>query len=108
MFTRVVEITATQGKTKEVSDTIRGKVLPILKKSPGFVDEIVLVSTAETNRILGMSFWETPEAAELYRLDHYPEVQELLRPLLETPPKVSTFDVDTSTTHKIALEKAAA
>ncbi len=107
MFTRIVEITAKQGKTKEVAQTIQEKVLPILKKQPGFVDEIVLVSTAETNRILGMSFWKTPTDAELYRLDHYPVVQELLRPLLETTPKVNTFEVDTSTTHKIALEKAA-
>jgi quinol monooxygenase YgiN len=107
MFTRIVEITAKQDKTKEVADTIRERVLPILTKQPGFVDEIVLVSTTETNRILGMSFWKTPEDAELYRLDHYPTVEELLRPLLDTTPKVNTFDVDTSTTHKIALEKAA-
>ena len=107
MFTRIVEITAKQGKTKEVAETIQEKVLPILKKQPGFVDEIVLVSTAETNRILGMSFWNAPEDAELYRRDHYPKVEELLRPLVETTPKVDTFDVDTSTTHKIALGKAA-
>ncbi len=107
MFTRIVEIAAKQGKTKEVAQTIQEKVLPILKKQPGFVDEIVLVSTADTNRILGMSFWQTPEDAELYRLDHYPKVQELLRPLLETIPKVNTFDVDATTTHKIALGKAA-
>ena len=107
MFTRIVEITAKQGKTKEVAQTIQEKVLPILKKASGFVDEIVLVSTAETNRILGMSFWQTPEDAELYRLDRYPVVEELLRPLVETTPKVNTFEVDTSTTHKIALGKAA-
>ncbi len=107
MFTRIVEFTAKQGKTKEITQTIQEKVLPILKKQPGFVDEIVLVSTAETNRILGMSFWKTPEDAELYRREHYPKVEEVLRPLVETAPKVNTFDVDTSTTHKIALGKAA-
>src|SRR5437899_2604205 len=107
MFTRIVEITAKQGKTKEVAETIQEKVLPILKKRPGFVDEIVLVSTAETNRILGMSFWKNPADAELYRQEQYPKVEELLRPLLETTPKVQTFDVDTFTTHKIALGKAA-
>jgi hypothetical protein len=107
MFTRIVEFTAKQGKTKEVAQTIQEKVLPILKKQPGFVDEIVLVSTAETNRILGMSFWKAPEDAEMYRREQYPKVEELLRPLVETAPKVSTFDVETSTTHKIELGKAA-
>jgi len=106
MFTRIVEITAKPGKTKEVAQTIQEKVLPILKKQPGFVDEIVLVSTADTNRILGMSFWQTPEDAELYRLDRYPVVEELLRPLVETTPQVNTFDVDASTPHKSALGKA--
>ena len=107
MFTRVVEITAKQGKTKDVAETIQEKVLPILRKQPGFVDEIVLVSTAETNRILGMSFWNDPEDAERYRREHYLKVEELLRPLLETTPKVNTFDVDTSTTHKIEFGNAA-
>jgi quinol monooxygenase YgiN len=107
MFTRIVEFTAKHGKTKEVAELIQGKILPILKKQPGFVDEIVLISTAETNRILGMSFWKNPEDAELYKREQYPKVEELLRPVLETAPKVQTFDVDTFTTHKIALGKAA-
>ena len=107
MFTRLVEFTAKVGKTKEVAEVIQEKVLPILNKQPGFMDEIVLISTAETNRILGMSFWKNPEDAELYRREQYHKVEELLRPLLETAPKVHTFDVDTFTTHKIALGKAA-
>lgn len=107
MFTRIVEFTAKQGKTNDVAQTIRDKALPILKKQPGFVDEVVLISTAETNRILGISFWNTPEDAERYRREHYPKVEELLRPFVETAPKVNTFDVDTSTAHKIALGKAA-
>jgi len=107
MFTRIVEFTAKNGKTKEVAELIQAKILPILKKQPGFMDEIVLISTTETNRILGMSFWKNPEDAELYRREQYPKVEELLRPMLETAPKVQTFDVDTFTTHKIALGKAA-
>ena len=90
MFTRLVEFTAKVGKTKEVAEVIQEKVLPILNKQPGFMDEIVLISTAETNRILGMSFWKNPEDAELYRREQYPIVEEVLRPLLETAPKVYT------------------
>jgi hypothetical protein len=39
MFTRVVEITCKSGKAKELSNTINEKVLPILKKQTGFIDE---------------------------------------------------------------------
>jgi len=38
--------------------------VPILKKQNGFVDEIVLVSDAEQDRVLGLSFWNAREDAE--------------------------------------------
>jgi quinol monooxygenase YgiN len=107
MFTRIVEFTAKQGKTQEVAELLQEKILPILTKQRGFVDEIVLVSTAEKNRILGMSFWKNPEDAELYKREQYPKVEELLRPVLETTPKVQTYDVNHFITHKIAMGKAA-
>ena len=66
MFTRVVEITSKSGKAKELSNTINEKVLPILKKQTGFVDEAVLVSDMEPTRILGLSFWNSKEDAERY------------------------------------------
>jgi len=107
MFTRVVEITCKSGKAKELSSTINEKVLPILKKQPGFVDEAVLVSDTESTRILGLSFWNSKDDAERYHREQYPKIQEMLKPLLETEPVIRTFDVHTSTTHKIAPGKAA-
>jgi len=77
MFTRVVEVITTSGKKREVADTIRGRVLPILKNQPGFVDEIVLVSETEPNRILALSFWKTKEDAERYHRDEYPTINGL-------------------------------
>jgi len=35
MFTRVVELRAKTGKTKELSTTMNEKVVPILRKQPG-------------------------------------------------------------------------
>ncbi len=107
MFTRVVEITCKSGKAKELSNTINEKVLPILKKQTGFVDEAVLVSDTESTRILGLSFWNSKEDAERYHREQYPKIQELLKPLLETEPVIRTFDVHSSTTHRISPGKAA-
>ena len=107
MFTRVVEITCKSGKAKELSNTINEKVLPILKKQTGFVDEAVLVSDTESTRILGLSFWNSKDDAERYHREQYPKIQEMLKPMLETEPVIRTFDVHTSTTHKIAPGKAA-
>ena len=107
MFTRIVELTTKPGKNRELSDTVHEKVLAILKKQKGFVDEMVLVSDRDDNRVVGLSFWNTREDAEQYHRAEYPKVQEILRPLLDGEPVFRTFDVHTSTTHKIAAGKAA-
>lgn len=107
MFTRIVELTTQSGKNEQLSATINDKVLPILKKQKGFVDEMVLVSDKEPNRVLGISFWDTRENAEEYHRTEYPKVQEILRSFIEGEPEIRTFDVHTSTTHKIAARKAA-
>ena len=107
MFTRVVELTTKPGKTRQLADTINDKVLPILKKQKGFVDETVFVSDKEDNRVLGLSFWKTKEDAEQYHRTEYQKVQEILRHLLEAEPMIRTFNVHTSTSHKVAVGKAA-
>ena len=107
MFTRVVELTTKPGKNKQLSETINDKVLPILKKQKGFVDETVLVSDKEDNRVLSLSFWNTREDAEQYHRAEYQKVNEMVRHLLEAEPTIRTFDVHTSTTHRIAAGEAA-
>jgi heme-degrading monooxygenase HmoA len=107
MFTRIVELTTKPGKNKQLSDTINDKVLPILKKQKGFVDETVLLSDKEDSRVLSLSFWNSREDAEEYHRAEYQKVHDLVRHLLEAEPLIRTFDVHTSTTHRIAAGKAA-
>jgi len=107
MFTRTVEVTSKSGKARELANIINDKVLPILKKQKGFVDETVLVSDTEDNRVLSLSFWNSKEDAEKYQREQYPAIHEMLRHLLEAEPVVRTFNVDSSTTHRITAGKAA-
>ena len=107
MFTRIVEVTAKSGKVRELTIIINDKVLPILKKQTGFVDENLLVSDSEPDRVLAQSFWNSREDAERYNREQYPAVHEMIRHLLETEPAIRTFNVDSSTTHRIAASKAA-
>ena len=107
MFTRVVEVTAKSGKAQELANTIQEKVLPILQKQTGFLDETVLTSDTESNRVVGISFWNTKQDAERYHREQYPKVSEMLSPLFETAPVIRTYNVHTSTSHKIAAGKAA-
>ncbi|PYY19330.1 MAG: hypothetical protein DMG60_04805 [Acidobacteria bacterium] len=107
MFTRVVEVTTKSGKARDVCNTIRDKALPILRNQTGFVDEFTLVSTNDPNRVLAISFWKTREEAQQYHNQQFQNITSLIRNQLERDPQVETYDVDTSTTHKISAGKAA-
>lgn len=107
MFTRVVEITAKAGKSRELATTLNEKIVPILKKQRGFVDEIVLLSDSDPSRVFAMSFWNMKDDADRYNREEYPKIHDSLRYLLETDPIVRTFDVHTFVGQKIAAGKAA-
>jgi len=107
MFTRTVEVTTKSGKARDLAALINDKVLPILNKQSGFADETLLVSDTDPNHVLAISFWNTKEDAERYHREQYPAVQQIIKPLLDGEPVVRTFNVDSSTTHKISAEKAA-
>ena len=72
MFTRVVEVQAKPGRAKELCNTIAERALPILRNQPGFVDELVLVSNSQADRVLAISVWRTQEDAERYNREQYP------------------------------------
>ena len=107
MYTRVVELTSKSGKSRELATTINDKVLPILKEQAGFVDEAVLASDTEATRVLALSFWNSKEDAERYHREQYSKISEMLSGLLDSPPVIRTFNVDSSTTHRITAGKAA-
>src|SRR5436309_15681573 len=107
MFTRIVELISESGKAKELANTINEKVLPILKKQRGFVDETVLISDTEPTGVLGLSFWNSKEDAEGYHQEQYPKIPEMLKQLLETEPNIRQFDVHYSTTNRIVAGKRA-
>ncbi len=107
MFTRIVEVTSKPGKSYEIADAIREEVLPILRQQAGFIDETVLVSDTEPNLVLAMSFWKTKEDAEKYHREQFARITQPITPLTEGAPMVRTFNVHTSTAHKIAAGIAA-
>ena len=107
MFTRVVEVQVKPGTAKDLCNTIAERALPILRNQPGFVDELVLVSNSQADRVLAISVWRTQEDAERYNREQYPTINELIQNQVASASKVQTFTVDLSTTHRIAAGKAA-
>ncbi len=106
MFTRVLEARTKTGKTRQFTTAFRQKILPILRKESGFIAEITLVSTSDPERVLVLSFWQTEADATRFNVEQYPTTAEALRPILESIPRMETFEVDTST-YKIDEGKVA-
>lgn len=107
MFTRIVECHVKPGRKQEATAKMNNEVLPILQEQPGFVDMIGLIDEHDPERLVALSFWKTKEDAERYHREHFSQVSDLLNPLLTAAPKVQTYNVETSTTHRIAAGKAA-
>jgi hypothetical protein len=107
MFARLVEIKTKRGKAKALCHTIHKKVLSILGAQPGFVDEIVLISDTEADRVVAMSYGKTKADAEKYRRNWTAKVRTVIGHQVHSIPRVRTFGVETSTVQKIAGGKRA-
>jgi hypothetical protein len=101
MFARSVTIRLKSNSVGEFNRTFEKEVLPLLQKQRGFQDEISLVSSNGTEAV-GISLWERQEDAELYNRTTFSEVQKLLAKVSEGTPHVQTYEVGTSTIHKVA------
>lgn len=98
MFARVLASKGAQISTKVTND-----VLPCLQKQPGFVDFFALSDKTNAERLVWVSFWTSREGdAEGYHRQHYEMVTSTVKPVLESPPALTTFMVSASTAHRIA------
>ena len=95
----------TPNSAKELANVIENEILPLLRKQPGFRDEITFVAP-ERSEAVAISFWETKENAEAYNRTGYVEILKTLANVIEGTPKVETFELSNSTLHKLAAKGA--
>ncbi|MGH9883345.1 MAG: hypothetical protein ACRD6N_18060 [Pyrinomonadaceae bacterium] len=105
MFARHVTMKLNANSVVELPRIIESDVLPLLRKQKGFRDEISFVSP-ERSLAVAISLWDTKEDAEAYNRAGYPEVLKTLSKVLEGTPTVETFELATSTVHKVAAKTA--
>ena len=101
MFARSVTVRLKPNSVGEFNRTLKKEILPLLQKYKGFRDEISLVTTNGTE-VLGISLWDNKEDAEAYNRATYPDVLKLLARVSEGTPQVQTYEVGSSTIHKVA------
>lgn len=103
MFTRNVTMKLKSNTAPEFNRLIENEILPLLRKQPGFRDEITFVAP-ERSEALAISFWETKENCETYTRNGYPELLKIVAKVIEGTPKVETFELSISTLHKLAAK----
>jgi heme-degrading monooxygenase HmoA len=108
MFVRLVEATPKPDKRDEIIALVTSDLLPLLKKQQGFVDAVGLSGDTSPDEGVTLTFWTTKDDAEkFYATQEFKsKIMDRITPLLEGM-KVRTFNVETSTFHKIAASKAA-
>ncbi|MFZ3342673.1 MAG: antibiotic biosynthesis monooxygenase [Terriglobales bacterium] len=99
-ITRNVHIQLKDGKQKEFVQLFESQILPVLRQQRGFQDEITLVDN--NNRALTISFWDDRKNAEQYHNSVFPKLVEKLNPVIQSPPKVETYEVATTTLAMVA------
>jgi heme-degrading monooxygenase HmoA len=103
MFVRNVTIKLKANTAAEFGRLIENSILPVLRKQPGFRDEISFVAP-ERSEAIAISFWETKENCENYERTAYPELLKILDNIVDGAPKVETLVLATSTLHKLAAK----
>lgn len=103
MFVRNVTMKLKSDSAPEFNRLVENDILPLLRKQPGFRDEITFVAP-ERSEAVAISFWETKENLENYTRNGYPELLKLVTKVVDGAPKVETYELLTSTLHKLAAK----
>ena len=103
MFTRSVTMKLKANTATEFSRLIENEILPLLRKQPGFRDEITFVAPGRAEA-LAISFWDTKENCDTYDQSGYPELLGIVAKVIEGTPTVENFVLCSSTLHKLAAK----
>ena len=101
MFTRRVSMQLKPNSNAEFTQRIEKDILPLLRKQKGFQDEITFVAT-DRKEAFAISLWDRKESAETYNSGSYAEVAKILATVIEGTPQVETYEVASSTYHRLA------
>ncbi len=106
MFARNVSIRLKSNMLSDYTRAFEKDVLPLLRKQNGFKDEITFAGPGGVD-VIAISLWDNKNDADTYNTNTYPQVLKTLASFIEGTPQVRTFDVVTSTLHKLDVAVAA-
>ena len=104
MFTRIVSMTLKPNVSTKFTELLEQKIVPALRKEPGFQDEMVFVIPGGPE-VVAISIWDTKEDADSYARTAYPKVLRMLETLIEKRPEVEEYQLAYSTLHRTGLSE---
>ena len=102
MFARTVRMHLKPNSVTQFTQTMEKDVIPVLRKQPGFRDEVTFLPADGSGDAVAISFWEKRENADAYQRGAYPEVLKAVAKVTDGTPQVQTSEVSNSTWYKIA------
>lgn len=106
MFARIVSMRLKPNTQAEFTESFEKQVVPTLRKQQGFKDHLLFVVPGGPEAV-GISLWDSKDSAETYNRATYADVLKTLAKSIEGTPEVRTFEVASSSFHKIAVRVAA-
>ena len=100
MFARNVHLHLKPNTAKQFTQTLEKDVLPLLRKQPGFQDEVAFIASNGTDAY-AISFWESKDNAEQYVRAAYQDVLKAMGNVVQGTPEVLSYEVCSSTIPKI-------
>lgn len=102
MCARTVRMHLKPNSVTQFTQTMEKDVIPVLRKQPGFRDEVTFLPADGSSDAVAISFWEKRENADAYQRGAYPEVLKAVARVADGTPQVQTSEVSNSTWYKIA------
>lgn len=101
MIARHIEVTIKPDRYSEFKTLYENDALPIVRRQPGFLDELALVTEGKQDRHIVVTLWRTKNDAENYQRKEFAKILEMLKPFLVGTPSVQYFTVEHTTFRKV-------
>lgn len=101
MIARLIDVSIKPDRYNEFRTLFENEIMPVLRRQPGFLDSVSLLSEDNKSRGITISIWKTKTDAENYHKREYSHVQEMLKPFLATTPTLQYFNVEHTTFRKV-------
>jgi heme-degrading monooxygenase HmoA len=106
MFANMIQLSAKQGRGKELTKLMLEQSLSVLKQQPGFVEAIALTPETEQDQVVGISIWNSKADADRFTQGQSQQLLEFYRHMLQAEPKFRSFNVERTTTEAVSARAA--